>query len=332
MEEFFKVAASCREKSTKGNTNDPLGVLLQKKKVVIMDGGYSNELANVLGRSLNTTLWTAEVLTNDDLMRKGEEVHRRYVDSGSDIVLSAGYQASFEGFQKEGYTEADSSLFLQRSVEICKKASPLVAAASFGPYAASLADGSEYDPKYNNVEAVPMLMKWHKRKLNAIMKASPEYLAFETIPCPSEVAAITSLLQEEDYPAAYISVSCRDGSSLNCGASLLETLRLLFKYDINNRIRGIGVNCTEPEYIPSNLEIISKVISEQSREVYIVCYPNAGKKWDGEKKEWVSGSGTSAEDFAEQAKTWVEMGARVIGGCCETGCETIAVLKSKLTQ
>ena len=330
MEELFKLAAEGRNKSSLGSVRDVLLELLREKRIIFMDGGFSNELVKVLGRPLNSDLWTAEVLINEEMMKKGEEVHQRYVSAGSDLILSTGYQASFEGFQKLGYSEEEAAIFLQRSVQICKRAKARISAASFGPYAASLADGSEYNPTYNTIESIPMLIKWHRKRLNEVMKASPDYLAFETIPCAAEVAAITSLLQEEVYPPTYISVSCSDGSSLNSGDSLLQTLRLLLKFDVNHRVRGLGVNCTEPDHISSNLKIINRSISEQSREIYVVCYPNSGKKWNGERKEWIVGSGTSAAEFAEMAKEWAELGVRVIGGCCETDCSTIAALKSVL--
>lgn len=38
----------------------------------------------------------------------------------------------------------------------------------------------------------------------------------------------------------------------------------------------------------------------------------------------------SSEDFAREARRWVELGARVIGGCCGIGPEHIRELKETL--
>ena len=76
---------------------------------------------------------------------------------------------------------------------------------------------------------------------------------------------------------------------------------------------AIGVNCTEPKYIAS----LIKVIKSKASSKRIVVYPNAGLEYDVVSKTW---SGTSSPDsFVAKTKEWVDLGADIIGGCCQIG-------------
>jgi homocysteine S-methyltransferase len=44
----------------------------------------------------------------------------------------------------------------------------------------------------------------------------------------------------------------------------------------------------------------------------IVVYPNSGESWDAVGRRWTGSPGISAYDVP----SWVDAGARLIGGCC----------------
>ena len=60
----------------------------------------------------------------------------------------------------------------------------------------------------------------------------------------------------------------------------------------------------------------------------IVVYPNSGERYDGGEKRWVPEE--RPVDLAEAAVGWVELGARLIGGCCRTGPGEIRRLRHRL--
>ncbi len=80
--------------------------------------------------------------------------------------------------------------------------------ARSGPYGAMLADGSEYRGDYDlGAEA---LAAFHRPRMEALVEAGADLLAFETIPTVREAEVLVRLLDEVDVPA-WLSYSCRDG-------------------------------------------------------------------------------------------------------------------------
>ncbi|KAL2905120.1 Homocysteine S-methyltransferase 1 [Bienertia sinuspersici] len=85
-------------------------------------------------------------------------------------------------------------------------------AGSIGSYGAFLADGSEYSGLYGQSIGVAELKDFHRRRLQVLAGASPDLLAFETIPSRLETQAIVELLEEEDiHIPSWISFSTVDG-------------------------------------------------------------------------------------------------------------------------
>jgi homocysteine S-methyltransferase len=180
---------------------------LRQKKVVILDGAMATELEK-RGADLNHPLWSAKILADQPELIK--QVHLDYLEAGADVITTASYQASFEGFAKYGYTEKQAvelmKLGTQLAVEardeaikknICREPGPLIA-ASIGPYGASLADGSEYKGNYGiSIEA---LKDFHRKRMHVLLESGADLLACETIPCADEARALVELLAE--YPVA----------------------------------------------------------------------------------------------------------------------------------
>ena len=55
-----------------------------------------------------------------------------------------------------------------------------------------------------------------------------------------------------------------------------------------------------------------------------VVYPNSGRIWDAEKKQWFGSASTGFDQ--ELIKSWQLSGAEYIGGCCGIGAKEIAEL------
>ena len=70
---------------------------------VVLDGALATELER-RGADLNDPLWSASILLEDpELIR---QVHYDYLCAGADILTTASYQASFEGFARRGLDHA----------------------------------------------------------------------------------------------------------------------------------------------------------------------------------------------------------------------------------
>ncbi len=78
---------------------NPFEQFLSDGGVVILDGALATELER-RGANLNDALWSARILLEDpDLIR---QVHYDYLVAGADVITTASYQATFEGFARRG--------------------------------------------------------------------------------------------------------------------------------------------------------------------------------------------------------------------------------------
>lgn len=293
---------------------------LARQDVIVLDGAFATEL-EARGFSVNDALWSAKALfERPDLVR---EVHLDYLRAGADVVTSASYQATVEGFMRRGFSAEEAAALIMKSVHLAQEArdlylaeregggnTPLVA-ASVGPYGAYLADGSEYRGDYDIDEDT--LVAFHSGRLVLLASAQPDLLACETLPCLVEARAIVRVLREKKIRIpAWFSFSCRNGTEISDGTKIAACAHFL--KDVPEAA-AIGLNCTAPQYVE---ELIHAIRSETAKPV--VVYPNSGEHYDVTDKMWHG----AAEDFGRAAHRWRSAGARLIGGCCRTTPREIA--------
>ena len=282
---------------------------------VVLDGGLATELER-LGHDLGDSLWSARLLRD----RPGdiEVVHRAYFAAGADIAITASYQATYEGFAAAGFGPEETSRLLALSVELAGRARAAVrpeglVAASVGPYAVVLADGSEYTGDYGAASGEEIAAV-HRPRIAALLAAGPDLLAFETIPSLREVESLTGLLGEFPGAEAWMTFACRDGERLSDGNPIEDAVRLAA---LSPAIVAVGVNCTAPEHIDSLLER-----ARACTDLPLLVYPNHGRTWHARDGEW-RGPGVDGFPRATVAG-WRERGAQAIGGCCGIGPDAIA--------
>jgi homocysteine S-methyltransferase len=58
----------------------------------------------------------------------------------------------------------------------------------------------------------------------------------------------------------------------------------------------------------------------------VVVYPNSGEQWDGPRRVWTGQAGFSAA----LASSWVQAGARIVGGCCRIRPADITAMASSI--
>ena len=82
-------------------------------------------------------------------------------------------------------------------------------AGSVGPYGASLHDGSEYSGKYVEYVSEEELRQWHRPRIEALIEAGVDLLAFETIPAQKEAEVLLYLLKDFPQQKCWISFTCK---------------------------------------------------------------------------------------------------------------------------
>ena len=65
-------------------------------------------------------MWAAQCL--DKAPELAYAVHKDYILSGSDIIITASYKASIDDFVRHDYTEEKAITLIKKSVELAKSA------------------------------------------------------------------------------------------------------------------------------------------------------------------------------------------------------------------
>src|SRR5436853_4818588 len=183
-------------------------------RTLILDGGLSTQL-ELGGADLKNPLWSASVLLDDpDAVLTA---HRAFLDAGADVLITASYQVSFEGFAARALDAAATSEALRASVRIAREAADsadrdIIVAASVGPYGAILADGSEYRGHYALTHAE--LVAFHRNRMEILQDAAPDLLAIETIPSIAEAQALVEVLEGFPDARAWITFTCIDSETI----------------------------------------------------------------------------------------------------------------------
>jgi homocysteine S-methyltransferase len=303
--------------------------------ILILDGGLATELEK-RGYDISGPLWSARVLL--DTPDAIEQLHYDYFSAGAQCVTSASYQASYEGFAKLGLTENETTFLLQRSVALAQSArarceaderknSNAVAngrkryvAASVGPYGATLHDGSEYHGNYGL--SIGEMREFHSARFQVLADSGADLLACETIPSLDEGRALLDLLGSHGEAQAWMSFTSRDGVNTSHGEPLTDCARAA---DGVETVIAVGVNCLHPRVVTTAIKELTRGTSKP-----IVVYPNSGEQWDARAGQW--GGAPYGFRLADLAPSWVEAGARLIGGCCRTGPADIAALVQAMPE
>ena len=304
--------------------------LREGARCLVLDGGLGLEAEQRGAEIKGDPLWSARLLHSDPGLLKS--VHRSFLDAGADVIITASYQASPEGLSRHlSVSHEDALHLIGQSVAIAKqarteymqekgvgsKAPPLpLIAGSIGCYGACLSDMSEYTGDYVDTMTTEQLEAWHRPRMSELLRAGADLLAIETIPAAKEGVALAHLLGEFPNARAWLSFTCRDGQHTCHGEPFAEAACAVAACP---QVLAVGINCCRPAFVGPLLS------STQGTGKPFVVYPNLGEGW----KERVGPDG-ERESFVGDIPKWVELGARLIGGCCHVGPKDIADIRRSI--
>ncbi|GLV42397.1 uncharacterized protein CBL_03134 [Carabus blaptoides fortunei] len=312
-----------------------------KGSITVLDGGFSSQISRYDKSFDGHPLWSSLFLSkNPELVF---ETHLDYLRVGADIITTNTYQASIGGFKKyldENLTEEQCIELIERAVKLAKEArdfyekerefkeekdKKILIAGSVGPYGASLHDGSEYNGSYIHNVSSDEMKQWHKPRIQALVRAGVDLLAFETMPASKEVEILIKILKKYPTMKAWVSFSCKDGMHTNFGENFQDVARKC--YNMNpDQIIAVGVNCTKPEYVES---LFKDFNTGKKEPIPLIVYPNSGETYDAEKG-WINKG--ECKPIESYVHTWIKLGVKYIGGCCRTYDENIGSIRKEVDR
>ncbi|MEX3015947.1 homocysteine S-methyltransferase family protein [Gymnodinialimonas hymeniacidonis] len=295
--------------------------------VTILDGGMGQELIRRSGQPAQP-LWSTQVMIDHPGLVAG--VHSDYVDAGAQVVTTNSYAihrdrlrgSSSNHYAGEGIElpdrEAEFEALLARSLDEADAVrGKAQVAGSIGPLGASYR--SDLNPPFD--EAVALYAEVAKA-----LTPRCDVLLFETIASVEAARTCLEAGRQTLRPVwLALTVDDEDGSLLRSGESVADAVAVAKDAD------AVLANCSAPEVMPAALEVLART------GVAYGAYANAFTQIT---KAFLEG-GTTASDlsarrdmgpeaYADHAMTWVEMGATIVGGCCETGPAHIAEIARRL--
>ncbi|MFH4982419.1 hypothetical protein AB6A40_009128 [Gnathostoma spinigerum] len=302
-------------------------------KLQALDGGFGFELDARNALPKGDPLWSAAaLLDNPDVV---VDIHKRYIKAGCDIIRTNSYQANVRHLVRtRNMTESAASEVVKKSVRLARKAidecrvgRSVVIVGSVGSFATEFADGSEYHGRYADEYNEEEMSAYFVAQAKPLVEEGVKVLAFETIPAKNEAFAVLKALDLlPDDISCWISLSCRDGLYTCHGDLYSEVVDRCTKHP---KVVAMSINCTPPEFISILLDSAKNVTNGKP----FIVYPNSGETFDAVTGKFLEQ--TKRENIADMIPKWVELGAKVIGGCCRVmidDIEKIARIVHKLSN
>ena len=269
-----------------------------KNGVIIADGAMGTRIMK-LGVNLKETPSELLNIKKPELI---EKIHREYIESGANLILSNTFMCNIINAKRNNYNLEE---VIEAGILIAKKAcgDHGLVALDIGPlsYYIEENDSSFKEIVYENTERI----------IN-VSKDKFDLVIFETL----------GSLKEGEF-------AVKKAKTLT-DKKVICSFTLAYKKDIPNFIKNIvstleplgvdalGINCTEYEEILMALDIL-----KENTNLPIMIKANLGiPKKVGEELIYDK----TLEEFKNLSKRAIEKGVNIIGGCCGTTPEYIRAI------
>lgn len=295
-----------------------------KAPIYLLDGGLGTTLSDIYSVTFDssTPLWSSTLLLTDPNTLQAAQT--AFADAGADIILTATYQASFEGFGVNG--REDARIYMRSAIPIARSAFGSTrkgkVALSLGAYGATMVPSTEYTGLYDEARrSVQGLKQWHAQRIGVFSTGDDvcenedmereearscweeiDLVAFETLPLLQEVIAVREVMfgvfRERGVEEKPFWISCvfpGEGRELPDGSCVEDTVKaMLGNRKGASRPKGVGINCTKIGKVKELVEEFEKAIqymlSKRDLDEWpaLVLYPDGtdGEVYNTATKEW----------------------------------------------
>lgn len=293
-------------------TTGPLTDLLARRYALVLDGAMGTELHR-LGVETDLPLWSALALMSHP--ETVLQIHREYVIAGADILTANTFRTTPRTFTKAGQQERSEAL-TALAVALARKAAEEV------PERAVLVAGSiaplEDCYRPDLVPSDDELQGEHELHAARLARAGVDFILLETMGTIREARAALTAARETGNEAV-LSFICREDGCLLSGEPLDDAVRAVAPLEPTI----LSVNCVPVTQINPALAALSAAWPGPWG-----VYANAGRPED--RASGVITTAVHPEEYREEARHWIAMGARLIGGCCGTNPAHIGAVRSLL--
>lgn len=276
---------------------------------LLLDGAMGSNLRKAgMPRGCCTEEW---VLNHPEPVIK---LQRKYYEAGSRVLYAPTFQAqpaALKEVKLDRQTEAINAML----VSLTRKAAPEALIAGDITTLAVYLDS--FDP-----EIFDTLVENYRRQIAGLLEGGADLLVAETLLYPQDAEAILTAAELEGAETVMYTFTMQPDGSLFSGMDAGKVLRELEEAGA----AAVGFNCVAADMMTPYL------VSKLRRQVRgpLICKPNAGIPVivDGGEAVYPMEPG----EFASIVSDCVEMGAKIVGGCCGTDPDYIRAVAGKLRK
>ena len=289
--------------------------------IILLDGSIGQEIVNRVG-DRPTKFWSTSVMLEKPQLVT--EVHSDYFNAGATIATTNTYSVlsdRLKGTDLEGSLHQLWDTAINSATDARDAKGVGRVAGSIGPLFASYRP--DICPSASDAEEI-------YREVTNLLASKTDLLLIETMSSIDQAEGALRAAIKTDVPVwLSLTVDDFDGTKLRSGESLSKTRSLVETY----KPEAVLINCSRPEAVTSAVKVISDF------GVQFGAYANAFKEIND---EFLKDSPTVAvldkrtdlipRTYAEFAMTWINLGATIVGGCCEVGPAHIRELAQKISD
>ena len=288
-------------------------------KITLLDGGMGQELVHRSGDE-PTPLWATRVMIDHPGLVKA--IHADYFAAGASVATTNTYNILHDrlvGVGLDHYYHALHLRALMEAHEARAEAGRGLIAGSMGPL------GESYRPDLTPDLSVSVPLYEEKARL---MGPHVDVILCETMSSLDLAKGALIGAQASGNPVwLSVSVHDRDGTKLRSGepvAGLAEVLK-------SAPAAAVLANCSMPEAMGDALRVLKGLglpfgaYANGFSEISSLPLPEGGGAPD-----YIHRHDLTPERYADFALSWVEIGATIVGGCCEVGPAHITHLRERL--
>jgi homocysteine S-methyltransferase len=289
--------------------------LIGANRCVLLDGAIGTELIEVSGvpPERDEHLWGLQTLADNP--RAVKDVHRRYVDSGCDVI-STGTWGLATAIREQKLISAGSPALhwmdiARQGVRVARQAADEAGRGEEVAVAFSLNGAIDTS---DGQETIRLLLRVFEHD-------PPDLILLETLSLvrTSTYATVERLLAS-GLPVWLSFRRCRHGVcgvyGEHWGGPEGDAFGRAARRFEEIGVGALMVNCIPPDHVPGMISWL-----RDFTDMPLGVYPNLGYLSAG---GWRSETAVGGPEYSRLALSWREEGAQIIGGCCGVGPEHIA--------
>ena len=286
------------------------------KKPLIMDGAMGTELMR-RGIELPLPLWSS--MSNIDQFDQVMNIHKDYIEAGSDILTTNTFRTTPRTFIKAGYSQNESEIISEQCCNMAIEAAKHAVKKENTLIAGSVAPLEDcYEPLH--FPGKEIAKKEFQLIIDRIIRKGVDILLFETMGNYEEIESALQVSNHVDIQR-WLSIVLKNKNSILDGTELQKVVELANK----NKIDMVLINCTPVNIILEALDIFLGY-----RKGKWGVYPNAGENMPTKDGEFVSK--LDDESFCKEIQDYITLGASVVGSCCGSTPNTVRKISNMIKK